>query len=104
MKFTATLWIILCYAVALAGAWLTVTYVPIEDVILKTFVADVIATFIVFVFSTVFKNASFYDAYWSVAPVPIAVYWKYHFGGDHWYSGEIAMLAIILWWSARLTL
>lgn len=102
-KFTATLWILLCYAVALAGAWLTVKYVPIEDVIWRTFVADVVATFIVFLFSTVFKNASFYDAYWSVAPIPIAIYWKFHYGGEHWDNGEIIVLAIITWWSLRLT-
>lgn len=32
------------------------------------FIADVLATVLVFIFSLIFKNASVYDPYWSVQP------------------------------------
>lgn len=37
--------------------------------------ADVAATLVVFGFSRAYDNSSFYDPYWSVAPIPIALYW-----------------------------
>lgn len=43
--------------------------------------ADVGATIVVFVFSRAFDNSSFYDAYWSVAPVSIAWWLALHDGG-----------------------
>ena len=35
---------------------------------LDAFIADVIATLVVFIFSRAYRNSSFYDAYWSVIP------------------------------------
>src|SRR3546814_9121630 len=40
-----------------------------------TLVADVVATIVIFAFSRAFKNSSFYDAYWSVIPPLLAIYW-----------------------------
>jgi len=37
--------------------------------------ADLVATLVVFAFSYGFRNSSFYDAYWSVAPPFILLYW-----------------------------
>lgn len=37
--------------------------------------ADVAATVAIFSFSMAFDNSSFYDAYWSVAPIAITGYW-----------------------------
>ena len=42
-----------------------------------TLVADIGATIVIFIFSVIFKNVSFYDPYWSVQPIVIAVYWMY---------------------------
>jgi len=36
-------------------------------------IADIASTAIIFLFSCIFKNASCYDAYWSVAPLVIAI-------------------------------
>ncbi len=43
--------------------------------------ADVAATLTVFAFSAAHDNSSLYDPYWSVAPVPIVVYWARAGGG-----------------------
>lgn len=69
--------------------------------ILLAFIADVIATVVVFIFSTLFKNASLYDPYWSVAPPLVAWYWIAT--GIHSFAAD-AMLIVILVWAIRLTL
>ncbi len=38
-------------------------------------IADVLATVVVFGFSRAYRNSSFYDAYWSVLPPLLALYW-----------------------------
>ena len=42
---------------------------------LDTFIADVLATLVVFAFSRAYRNSSFYDAYWSVIPPLLLFYW-----------------------------
>ena len=69
--------------------------------LLLALIADVIATVVVFVFSTIFKNASLYDPYWSVAPPLIAWYW---ISTGNQSLATNAMLAVILFWAVRLTL
>ncbi len=44
-------------------------------ILLSTFIADVASTLVIYIISTIFKNTSLYDAYWSVAPIIIAFYW-----------------------------
>ena len=40
-----------------------------------TLIADLIATLVIFGFSRTHKNSSFYDAYWSVIPPLLLVFW-----------------------------
>jgi steroid 5-alpha reductase family enzyme len=42
---------------------------------LDTFIADILGTLVIFVFSRVYRNSSFYDAYWSVIPPLLLIYW-----------------------------
>jgi steroid 5-alpha reductase family enzyme len=70
---------------------------------LDTLIADVIATLVVFAFSRVHRNSSFYDAYWSVIPPLLLLYW--------WWQGPLGidslrgwLLAIVVgYWAVRLT-
>jgi steroid 5-alpha reductase family enzyme len=62
-----------------------------EHPIAVAFGADVAATLVVFGFSRAYDNSSFYDPYWSVAPIPIAVYWA------------VLVVALVALWGARLT-
>lgn len=64
-------------------------------------VADIIATIIVFIFSSIFKNSSLYDPYWSVAPPLIAIYWSLN--GNVNIVGYLMLFAIMVW-AIRLTL
>ena len=64
----------LAYVVTLGVGWITLLALgqsPIWDM----FWADIAATVAIFIFSRLYKNSSFYDAYWSVIPPLIALYW-----------------------------
>jgi len=65
-------------------------------------VADLAATLVVFAFSLFLDNSSMYDPYWSVAPVPIGLYWLVSFGNGITARRAVA-LALVLLWAARLT-
>ncbi len=75
MRTRAFSLVALSYVVAFAAAAITVAVLSSESPLVRAFWADVVATCVVFGFSFKFNNSSFYDAYWSVAPVPIAIYW-----------------------------
>ena len=95
-------WIALAYIVALAAAWLCVSYFADSSRLLQAAYADVVATLVIFVFSRVFKNSSFYDAYWSVAPPVLMAFWwsasTVVLDARHWLVGILVML-----WAIRLT-
>ena len=62
--------------------------------------ADLAATCAVFVFSIGLSNSSLYDPYWSVAPIPIVLYWASLGPG----GARVAMaLVLVCAWGARLT-
>ena len=65
------------------------------------FVADVVATLVIWAFSLLLRNASMYDAYWSVIPVAIAYYWIATF--SIWDYKNILAFMVICYWGIRLT-
>ena len=85
-------------AAALAVAWALRGRHPI----LVAAAADAAATVVVFAFSVRHDNSSMYDPYWSVAPIPIALYWASLGDGG---SGlrRAWVLAIVCAWGVRLT-
>jgi steroid 5-alpha reductase family enzyme len=92
-------------ATAVAAAWLV--WGPGTGALwLDTLIADLLATCVVFVFSRVYRNSSFYDAYWSVIPPLLLAYW--------WWQGPIGvtgagalrcwlMALVVGYWAVRLT-
>jgi steroid 5-alpha reductase family enzyme len=72
--------------------------------LLNIFIADLVATGVIFAFSRSYGNSSFYDAYWSVIPPLIALFWLAV--GDSQVSTlrEVLVLGLILYWATRLTL
>jgi steroid 5-alpha reductase family enzyme len=65
-------------------------------------VADIAGTLAIFAWSFAFRNSSFYDAYWSLAPLPIALYWTAA-GSGAVGARQALVLALIAAWGARLT-
>ncbi|MEI7915119.1 MAG: DUF1295 domain-containing protein [Mycobacteriaceae bacterium] len=97
----------LAYVIAVAAAALWLRAGPHTGRLwLDVLIADVIATVVVFIFSRVYRNSSFYDAFWSVIPPLLFVYW--------WWQGPIGLsgpgalrcwlLALVIgYWAVRLT-
>lgn len=92
------------YAAALAVALVVGSHVPVRHPIAVALWADLAATATVFAFSFAFRNSSFYDPYWSVAPLVIALYWAGHpeFAGVNPIR-LVVVIALIGLWGARLT-
>lgn len=91
------------YVLALAVAVLAAAAFRPEHPIATVAVADVAATVVIFAFSVAFRNSSFYDAYWSVAPPAIALYWLTV--ADDGVPGlrQALVVALVALWGARLT-
>lgn len=92
------------YLLALAVAVAVSLWLRGEHPLLLLGLADLAGTVVIFAFSVVFDNSSFYDPYWSVAPVPIGVY---HLvtasGADAGLWRGVGVLALVTIWSLRLT-
>jgi steroid 5-alpha reductase family enzyme len=66
-------------------------------------VADLLATLVIFGFSRLHHNSSFYDAYWSVLPPLLAVYWWSESTPDVDDVRAWLVIGVILFWAIRLT-
>jgi len=100
----ARLVVVLAYLVAFGVAVAVGQRVPFEHPIAVALSADVAATLAIFCFSLAFRNSSFYDAYWSVAPLPIAIYWamRPEFAGVNPIRLALVVFLVALW-GGRLT-
>lgn len=101
----ADLLVIACYALALAGAFMVTRILAGQPPIVTAAVADAAATAIVYAFSVVLDNSSMYDPYWSVAPLPIVLFWatRDELGGAPISARAWLVIAAIAIWGARLT-
>ena len=63
------------YIIAFIIGYISFLYFKEMDMILRTFIADVVATLVIWILSHIFNNASLYDPYWSVAPIAIWLLW-----------------------------
>ena len=91
--------VVVAYVVALFAAIAAAQPFAGRHPILVAAVADLVATIVVFAFSVALDNSSIYDPYWSVAPLPIAIYWTS--GGIR--LRHIIVISLFALWGARLT-
>ena len=87
-------------AVGVATLWLGLG-VHTGRLWLDTLIADVLATLVVFVLSRLYGNSSFYDAYWSVGPPLLLLYWWSQSGVHQLRCWLIATVVVL--WAVRLT-
>ncbi len=71
--------------------------------IIMIFLADILATLIIFTVSTVFKNASFYDPYWSFIPIVIGFYFLFTSSDSVNNFRQYTVLLMVCLWGLRLT-
>jgi len=94
----------LAYILALCVAILIGYAVGERHPVLIAFVADIAATLVIYTFSLKFHNASFYDLYWSVAPVAIALYWTLGPALENVvFARQIVVVTLVSLWAVRLT-
>jgi steroid 5-alpha reductase family enzyme len=93
----------LSYVMALAAGWATILLAPIDDPLLLTLAADAVATVVIFGWSVAYDNSSFYDAYWSVIPVAIVLYWMSLADASVPALRTTGILLVVTVWGARLT-
>ena len=76
-KKSSLIIVLLCYLTAIGLGIVYLCYFTIDksDLLIDLFIADLIATVIIYIFSLIFKNASLYDPYWSVIPPFLLIYW-----------------------------
>ncbi len=89
------------YLIAAAAAVACVSILdrhPLAEVL----VADIVATIVVFIFSVSFRNSSFYDPFWSVAP-PVIAAWFIVISEGAVSIRQWLLMALIVVWSIRLT-
>jgi steroid 5-alpha reductase family enzyme len=97
-------WLAGAYLLAFAAASATAAALPGRDPLWVALAADLVATAVVFAFSVAMDNSSMYDPYWSVAPIPIAIYWALAPGGSEAVPArQVAVVALVALWGLRLT-
>jgi steroid 5-alpha reductase family enzyme len=93
------------YLWTIAVSWAIASFLPVESPLVKALVIDVIATVMVFAFSAIFNNSSFYDPFWSVAPIFLAGFWTmqgwWAGSGDNWRA--VVVTGLVALWGIRLT-
>ena len=99
----AFLWISVAYLTALVAALLAGIAFGDRHPIEVALAADVAATLVIFGFSFAFGNSSFYDAYWSVAPPAIALWFALAPGSEGRFERQLLAIGLVLVWAVRLT-
>lgn len=97
-------WICGAYAAALIAAAAAGYFVRDQHPLVVAAVADIVGTIVIFVFSMLFNNSSFYDAYWSVAPIGLGAYWIWEAQeNDPDTIRQALVFALVTLWGVRLT-
>ena len=101
-KTKGLLTVLFAYIMAIGLGYLSISYTLHLGDMFQVFIADIIATFVIYGFSVAYKNSSFYDPYWSVIPPFILLFWVWK--QDFVLSGTSSLLIYaMVFWSIRLT-
>lgn len=90
----------LFYVIAYLAAWL-ITF-RVEQLLLRLFLFDIVATVIIYLLSLPIKNPSLYDAYWSLTPFVMLTYLL--LTGKDFNLFHFLLFAVFSIWSFRLTI
>jgi hypothetical protein len=80
-KRNSILLIAAVYVIAFVVVYCIFPLLSFSGTMINVFIADAIATAVIFIFSLIFSNSSVYDPYWSVVPPVIAIYLMIIFPG-----------------------
>lgn len=94
---------LICILIYLISFYLSYILVPesISNIWLKITIWHIYATIFIYIGSVILKNSSLYDPFWSVAPIPIALYLSLNF--ENTLIVKFLVLTPIIFWALRLT-
>lgn len=95
--------ILLLYVLIAVAGGLSIAFTRHMEMIYSFLWADIVMTVVCFIGALVFKNASAYDAYWSVIPFYFILAWTYIFWDLLDFNFLLIAIAVSLW-SWRLTI
>lgn len=102
IKTKGLLTVLFAYILAISLGVFSITYLQDYGYMMQIFIADVVATMVIYGFSVLYKNSSFYDPYWSVIPPFILLFWIWQ--QEFIITGTVSLLIFaMLSWSFRLT-
>lgn len=91
------------YLVAIAVAVVALIWLD-GELLMNTLWADLAATLVIFTYSRIYKNSSFYDAYWSVIPPLMVLYWAlFHINPGVDPVRQFLVISLVWLWGFRLT-
>ena len=85
----------LCFLSALLSILLVFLLSPIKDAYYTGLAAHTISTLVIFIFSIVYGNSSFYDPAWYLLPTGVGAGWLVCNGVS--IRGAVAFLLLLLW-------
>ena len=95
---------VLVYILALIVAVIAGYAVRNLNPLIIVLIADIAATLVVYGMGRLFHNASFYDAYWSVAPLAITIFWVFSPFPHHAVMIRQVIVSVLAFiWGLRLT-
>lgn len=104
-KWSSVALIVAIYAFAGVAGWLLFDALATNPLtanpLIRLFLADVLATVVVWGFGLLYENVSVYDPYWSVFPPIAFLLWAFY--TDIWSVPVILLLIASWYWGWRLT-
>lgn len=93
--------ITIIYILATIIGVITYNSIDCNNKLLSLFIADVVATLVVWLFGVIFNNSSIYDPYWSVAPPLLLTFFAIEASS---FGTPVRLTLLIVWlWAIRLT-
>lgn len=100
-KSIALVIITIIYILATIIGVITYNSIHCNNKLLSLFIADVVATLVVWLFGVIFNNSSIYDPYWSVAPPLLLTFFAIEASS---FGTPVRLTLLIVWlWAIRLT-
>lgn len=93
--------ITIIYILATIIGVITYNSIDCNNKLLSLFIADVVATLVVWLFGVIFNNSSIYDPYWSAAPPLLLTFFAIEASS---FGTPVRLTLLIVWlWAIRLT-
>ncbi|HOW25883.1 MAG TPA: DUF1295 domain-containing protein [Bacteroidales bacterium] len=103
-RYFALMVCLISYVAAFVVCYFLYPFVKHLNPLQSAALLDAAATVVIFSASVLFNNSSFYDPYWSVAPVPVVIFWSVSSLPVQTNPvRQILIISLVVIWAVRLT-